>query len=305
LARPKFEGCPVLEAVMLWNEPTSLFHGDLDVDPELPLFSRMVRDASRAIRAVTRELPIVLGGISPIDPGRLKLVESRGVLNDVDAVAVHGFPLDWHPWAIDEWPRRLHEVSAVARLPVWISEAGASSFGAEEVQEFGLRRTAALVVNRAPRVHWYSLFDLPRAWSPTTRHHGAHGSAYDRHFHMGLIREDGTPKRALDAFSEFAPDLGICQWFHFDDPRLEDATRWLSRLGVRFVRTGLSWADGLRPAADEWFDRQMRALDQFSVTATFCLTPDSFGPNPQYASPPKTPSEFAEFCARLVRRYRP
>jgi beta-xylosidase len=295
----------VLEAVMLWSEPTSLPHGDLDVDPELLLFSRMVRDASLAIRAVTRELPIVLGGISPIDPRRLKLLESRGVLNDVDAVAVHGFPLDWHPWPIDEWPRRLHEVSAVARLPVWISEAGASSFGAEEVQEFGLRRTAALVVNRAPRVHWYSLFDLPRAWSPTRRLRGAHGSAYDRHFHMGLIREDGTPKRALDAFSEFAPDLGICQWFHVDDPRLEDAKRWLSRLGVRFVRTGLSWADGLQPAADKWFDRQMRALDRFSVTATFCLTPDSCGPNPQPASPPKSPSEYVEFCARLVRRYRP
>ncbi len=294
----------MLEAVMLWNDPRSLSQGDVDVDPELPASSRVVRDASRAIRAVTRELPIVLGGISPIDPGRLKLLESQGVLNEVDAVAVHGFPLDWHPWPIDEWPRRLHDVSVVTRLPVWISEAGASSFGAEEVQEFGLRRTAALVVNRAPRVHWCSLFDLPRAWSSTVPHPKADESAYDRQFHMGLIREDGTPKRALDAFLGFAPELGICQRFQFDDPRLEDAKRWLSQLGVRFVRTGLSWADSLRPAADAWFDRQMRALDQFSVTATFCLTPHSIGPTAHRASAPGSPGEFAEFCARLVRRYR-
>jgi beta-xylosidase len=294
----------VLEAVMLWNEPNNLSHWDFALDPEWRLFSRMVCDASRAIRAETRGLPIVLGGISPIDPGFLKLLASHGVLDHVDAVAVHGFPLDWNHWPIDEWPRRLHEISTVTRLPVWVSEAGASSFGAEEVQEFGLRRTAALVVNRAPRLHWCSLFDLPRAWPVTTPHREVEGSAYDRHFCMGLIREDGTPKRALDAFSEFAPDLGICQWFHFDDPRLDDAVRWLTRLGVRFVRTGVSWADSLRPAANEWFDRQMRALDAFAVTATFCFTPESCGVRPHHTSPPKSPGEFAEFCARMVHRYR-
>ena len=48
---------------------------------------------------------------------------------------------------------------------------------------------------------------------------------------------------------------------------------WLKRLGVRHLRTGLSWADSLRPNADAWFDRQMSAVADFDVTLTFCFTP--------------------------------
>jgi beta-xylosidase len=97
--------------------------------------------------------------------------------------------------------------------------------------------------------------------------------------------------------------MGICQWFHFEDPRLDDAVRWLRRLGVRYVRTGLSWADSHRPNAEAWFDRQMRALSDFEVTLTFCFTPESRGLRPHHTSPPREPAEFADFCARMVRRY--
>jgi beta-xylosidase len=180
---------------------------------------------------------------------------------------------------------------------------GVSSFGAEEVQEFGLRRSAELLVGRVPRIHWYSLFDLPKAWPATTRHREAEGSSYYRHFYMGLIREDGTPKLALRHFSELTPELGICQWFHFEDHRLDDAVRWLRDLGVRHVRTGLSWADSYRPGADAWFDRVVRALEPFDVTATFCFTPEHHGIRPHHTSPPREPAAFAEFCARMVRRY--
>src|ERR1700712_5414448 len=122
---------------------------------------------------------------------------------------------------------------------------------------------------------------------------------------MGLLREDGSPKLACRLFPEYTPKLGICQWFHFEDPRLEDAVRWLKRLGVRRLRTGLSWADSFRPDADRWFDRQMAALDDFHVTLTFCFTPGHRGIAPHHTSPPKVPQEFAEFCARMVRRYAP
>jgi beta-xylosidase len=191
----------------------------------------------------------------------------------------------------------------VTALPVWVSEVGVSSFGAEEVQEFGLQRTAELLQGRADRVHWYSLYDLPRAWPATTRHREAEGSSYYRHFYMGLLREDGSPKRAACLFSRYAPTLGICQWFHFEDHRLEDAVRWMKDLGVRHLRTGLSWADSLRPNAQQWFDRQMRALDAFDVTLTFCFTPESEGIRPHHTSPPRDPRIFADFCAAQVRRY--
>ena len=112
------------------------------------------------------------------------------------------------------------------------------------------KRTAELLIGRAERIHWYSLYDLPRAWPATTRHREAEGSSYYRHFYMGLLREDGAPKLALRNFLEYTPELGICQWFHFEDHRLDDAVRWLRDLGVRHLRTGLSWADSFRPGAE-------------------------------------------------------
>jgi beta-xylosidase len=225
------------------------------------------------------------------------------VLEHVDAVAVHGFPLDWNHWLIHEWPEKLDEIRAVTDLPLWVSEVGVSTFGAEEVQEWGLDRTAELLVGRSPRIHWYSLYDLPRAWPATTRHREAEGSAYYRHFHMGLLREDGTPKLAARHFADYAPALGICQWFHFEDHRLDAAVRWLADLGVRHLRTGLSWADSFRPNALDWFDRQMQRLEGFEVTLTFCFTPEHRGIFPHHTSPPRVPEEFAEFCAAMVRRY--
>src|SRR3954464_2430501 len=140
---------------------------------------------------------------------------------------------------IDEWPAKLDEIRAISPLPLWVSEVGVSSFGAEAGQECGLERSAALLVGRAERVHWYSLFDLPRDWPATTRHREAEGSSYYRHFYMGLLREDGTPKIALKQFHDYTPEMGICQWFHFEDHRLDDAVRWLRKLGVRHLRTGL------------------------------------------------------------------
>ncbi len=290
---------------MIWNEPNNLSHWDFEIDPDWSKFARMATLAAEAIGAAAPQLPRVLGGISPIDPSFLETMGRAGVLDHVDAVAVHGFPLDWNHWTIHDWPAKRDEIHAVTRLPVWISEVGVSTFGAEEVQEFGLRRTAELLAGRAPRIHWYSLFDLPRAWPATTRHREAEGSAYYRHFYMGLVREDGSPKLALPRFREFAPELGICQWFHFEDHRLDAAVRWLRELGVRRLRTGLSWADSYRPGWEAWFDRQMKVLDEFDVTVTFCFTPEQRGVKPHHASPPKDPAEFAEFCAKMVRRYAP
>jgi beta-xylosidase len=293
----------VVEAVMIWNEPNNLSHWDFEMDPDWEKFAEMVKLAASAISAENPRLTKVLGGISPIDPAFIQNMRARGVLDRVDAVAVHGFPLDWNHWQIDEWPARLDEIKRTTHLPVWVSEVGVSSFGAEEVQAFGIGRSATLLRGLAPRIHWYSLFDLPRAWPATTRHREAEGSSYYRHFYMGLVREDGTPKQSAGDFARYAPDLGICQWFHFEDPRLEDGVRWLKRLGVKHLRTGLSWADHHRPNALAWFDRQMRALEDFEVTVTFCFTPPSRGLREHYTAPPSDPTEFADFCAAMTRRY--
>jgi beta-xylosidase len=117
---------------------------------------------------------------------------------------------------------------------------------------------------------------------------------------MGLVRADGTPKAALRHFDS---RMGICQWFHFEDHRLDSAVRWLRQLGVKRLRTGISWADWHRPGALAWFDRQMAALREFDVTLTLCFTPPSRGLRPCHTSPPQVVEEFAWFAAEVMQRY--
>lgn len=293
----------MIDSAMIWNEPNNKSHWDPELDPGWARYADMTIAAARAIREANPAVRRVLGGISPIDPVFLRNLEARGVLEHVDVVAVHGFPLDWNLWPIGEWPARLAEIRACVRQPVWVTEVGVSSFGAEEVQVWGIVRTAGLLTGECERVHWYSLYDLPRTWEATTRHKEAEGSSYYRHFHMGLLREDGTPKAAAELFGQYAAGMGLCQWFHFEDHRLEDAVRWMRRFGVRHLRTGLSWADSFRPNALDWFDRQMDALAEFEVTVTFCFTPEHRGLEPHHSSPPVDVNEFADFCAQMVERY--
>lgn len=295
----------MIEAAKIWNEPNNKSHWDLQLDPGWTKFAEMAIAAGRAIHHINPTLTRVLGGISPIDPAFIANMKEQGVLDHVDAVAVHGFPLDWNLWQIHEWPDKIKEIRDMVSVPVWVTEVGVSSFGAQEVQAWGLARTAELLSGQTPRIHWYSLYDLPSAWEATTRHKEAEGSSYYRHFHMGVLNEQGEPKLGLEAFARHTPQLGLCQWFHFEDHRLDDAVRWMRRLGVRHVRTGLSWADSFRPNALAWFDRMMDALAEFELTVTFCFTPEHRGIAPHHTSPPLVADEFAEFCATMIARYAP
>lgn len=292
----------MIEAIKIWNEPNNLSHWDFQMDVGWKEYSEMVKLSARSMRAVNPDLTLVLGGISPIDPGFLALLDSYGTLEHLDAVAIHGFPLDWNHWQISQWPQKIEEVKAVTKLPVWITEVGVSTFGAEEVQVFGLQRTRELLRGKSDRVFWYSLLDLPQEWGATTRHRESEGSSYYRHFYMGLIRPDGTPKPAIDYYD---PELGICQWFHFEDPRFEFALKWLRELGVKKLRTGISWADWMRPNGVAWYDHMMDKLAEFDTTITLCFTPESHGRRPDHTSPPKDPAEFADFAAQVVARYAP
>ena len=290
----------MIEAIKFWNEPNNLSHWDFTIDPEWRDYGTMTGLAIRRVKEICPELIRVLGGISPIDANFMALMKSYGLTDDLDAVAVHGFPLDWNHWKIDEWPAKIAEIEAVIEKPVWVTEVGVSSFGADEIQVFGLKRTTELLIDRVERIFWYSLLDLPPAWEATTRHRESEGSAYYRHFYMGLIRADGTPKPAIDWFD---PAMGICQWFHFEDHRLDFSLEWLRRLNVKKLRTGISWADWHRPDALIWFDRQMKALRDFEVTLTLCFTPPSRGKRPCHTSPPIELDEFADFAEQVIRRY--
>ena len=294
----------MIEAAMIWNEPNNKSHWDPELDPDWTAFAADGDLAGQAIAAEAPGLLRVLGGISPIDPAFIVKLAGKGrARSSGRGGACTAFRWTGTSGRSTNGRTELAEIQAVTDLPVWVTEVGVSTFGAEEVQELGLQRTAELLIGRVPRIHWYSLYDLPRAWEATTRHREAEGSSYYRHFYMGLLREDGTPKLALRHFADYAPEMGLCQWFH------SRTTGWTMRCAGcaswAYVTCGpgLSWADSFRPDALAWFDRQMEALEEFDVTVTFCFTPEHRGLAPHHTSPPQVPEEFAEFCAAMIRRY--
>jgi len=295
----------MIEAAMIWNDESVRVRGGAAHDAEeASLAGRITVAAAGAIAAEDAHVTKVLGGFSPNDVKLLETMKGSGALDGVEAVAVHGFPLDWSPWQIQDWPLKLEDVRAATELPVWVSAVGVSSFGADEVQIWGLQRSAELLIGRAPRVWWSSLYDLPQDVEEVGADRGAaSGPGYDRQFHMGLLREDGSPKASLEQFAAFTPALGLVQDFSFDDHRVEDGVEWMKRLGVHYLRTSLSLADGDRPDALRWFDRLMEALAEFELTVTFRLTPAYGSAAPRGLGSPLAPERFAGFCAAMMRRY--
>ena len=91
-----------VDSIMIWNEPNNKSHWDPLLDPDWSRFAETCALAGAAIRDARPALPRVLGGMSPIDPAFIRNMEAKGALEHVDAVAVHGFPLDWNLWQIHE-----------------------------------------------------------------------------------------------------------------------------------------------------------------------------------------------------------
>lgn len=291
---------------MLWNEPNNLSHWDRHQDPDWDLFARMICLAGERLASVAPGLPRVLGGISPIDPLFIRNLFGRGLGEAIDVVAVHGFPLDWNRWHISEWPKRIEAIRELSGgKPVWATEVGASSLVSPALQAWAVDATLDRLATCADRVFWYALMDLPERWEAVTRHRGSEGSAYYRHFRMGVFDAEGRAKPAAPRLAEWsAHGVGVCEWVYWQErDRFDRMVRLLSALGVRKIRTGIGWADWDRPGAVEWFDQVMQRLAHFDVTLTLCFTPARAGRSPHHTSPPINLGDFADFCETIISRY--
>jgi beta-xylosidase len=298
----------LIEAVMLWNEPNNLSHWDRSQDPDWALFAEMISLAGRRVAYLAPGVTRVLGGISPVDPRFVRHLFAQGVSDAVDVVAVHGFPLDWNRWHIGEWSTRVRAIREVSGgKAVWATEVGASSFASPILQAWAVDATLEALMGEAERVYWYALMDLPERWEAVTRHRGSEGSAYYRHFRMGVFDADGQPKPAAARLTEWAGrGVGVCEWVYWRErARFERMVDQLRALGVRRLRTGLGWADWDRPGAEEWFDYVLDRLAEFDLTLTLCFTPARAGRAPHHTSPPLNLGDFADFCEAVVRRYAP
>ena len=98
--------------------------------------------------------------------------------------------------------------------------------------------------------------------------------------------------------------LGVCQWFHFEDREsVRRSVRLLRTLGVRHLRTGISWADFLRPGGKRWYDWQMRQLEEFEVLLSVWHTPPSISAGGACNSPPRRLRDFADFIDLVITEY--
>jgi CDP-paratose 2-epimerase len=100
--------------------------------------------------------------------------------------------------------------------------------------------------------------------------------------------------------------LGICQWFHFEDYAAVDRTlELLAELGVKHLRTGISWADYHRAGGRAWYDWQMHRLRHsgFEILLSIWHTPPSISEGGVCNSPPKRLRDFADFIDSVITNY--
>jgi CDP-paratose 2-epimerase len=101
------------------------------------------------------------------------------------------------------------------------------------------------------------------------------------------------------------PALGILEWFRpGEHARVEAAVADLERLGVRHLRTGISWADYHRRGVAPWYDWLLPTLARhFELLPCVLYVPPSISRSKTTAGPPEDPKAYADFLDVLVDRH--
>ena len=102
-----------------------------------------------------------------------------------------------------------------------------------------------------------------------------------------------------------APTLGVLEWFEPNEhERVERVLDGLRELGVRHLRTGLSWASWHEDGGAEWYDWLLpRLASEVEVLPCVVYTPPSIGIVPRTSSPPRRPRDYADFVDLVLTRY--
>lgn len=106
--------------------------------------------------------------------------------------------------------------------------------------------------------------------------------------------------------SNGTPTLGVCQWFHYEAYEdVEAALEAMDDLGVKQLRTGISWADYHRPGGRAWYDWQMDALAESGIDVLVSIwhTPPSRAEGGVCAGPPRRLEDYADFVDQMVTQY--
>lgn len=96
--------------------------------------------------------------------------------------------------------------------------------------------------------------------------------------------------------------IGAVEWFRpAEYKRVEHVLADLRLLGVKELRTGVSWADWHSRGGREWFTWLLpRLAAEVNVLPCFLYTPPSLGVAPKTAAPPREPKAYADFLDLMI-----
>src|SRR5919106_2719246 len=96
--------------------------------------------------------------------------------------------------------------------------------------------------------------------------------------------------------------IGLVEWFRPGEyQRVERTLADCRVLGVKALRTGVSWADWhtrMGQAWDSWL--LPRLATEIDLLPCFLYTPPSLGVEPKTAAPPRDPQAYADFLDQMI-----
>ena len=198
----------------IWNEPNSDTYFKSDDQPAD--YARIVRAAYPAAKAADRSATVIAGALAEAPPGFVEELFRHGIGGHFDAFSVHPYAGDASPhdpltdgWVKNSFSRGVPAVREVLLRhgedkPIWLTEFGWSTSTIRDSEPWrnGVdERTQALYTEQAlvkirewPYVPVAIVYELK----------DESDDRGDRNSNFGLLRHDGTPKPAYDAFRRAA-----------------------------------------------------------------------------------------------------
>src|SRR5690606_10362239 len=101
------------------------------------------------------------------------------------------------------------------------------------------------------------------------------------------------------------PILGILEWFRPGEyEEVRNTINDLNSLGIKHLRTGISWADWYVEGTKEWYDWLLPELSKHvEVLPCFLYTPPSLGEAPKTSAPPRDLKSYADFVDVIIEHY--
>lgn len=101
---------------------------------------------------------------------------------------------------------------------------------------------------------------------------------------------------------DITPEIGILEWFRVGEyDHVNLAIKDLKKLGIKHLRTGVSWADWSSHEGREWISWLVPHLAaEFELLPCFTYTPPSIGIEPKTSSPPRKPEDYTHFVEEMI-----